>query len=181
MNPEKKFESDGELLRQAMRRLVTGVTVVTIPLDNGMTGFTASSFTSVSLDPPLVLFCISNNSRSYKHIQNSHTFAIHILAHDQSEIAKGFASQSVDRSKICNWTLSKLGNPILDSYLTVLECSTHLIQEAGDHGIVVGCVNNIQLKRHESMPLIYHQGKMLAMPNELMPRDDILNSNTPTG
>lgn len=157
-------EQSSNQLKEAMRRLVTGVTVVTVPIADGMTGFTASSFTSVSLDPPLVLVCVSCNSRSYNHIKNTQSIAIHILGDDQANIAKAFSLPGNDRSKICNWSISSLGNPVLDSYLSVLECTIHNIQEAGDHAIIIGRVDSINEMKHDSGPLVYHQGKMFAMP-----------------
>jgi 3-hydroxy-9,10-secoandrosta-1,3,5(10)-triene-9,17-dione monooxygenase reductase component len=164
MNLQPKSESGADLLRDAMRRLVTGVTVVTLPVGEGMTGFTASSFTSVSLDPPLVLVCVSNQSRSYQHIKSAPGIAIHILEHDQSEIASGFARPGIDRSTVCDWTRSPRGNPILGSFLSVLECEIHDIREAGDHSIVIARVIEIQTKRDDARPLVYHKGKMFAMP-----------------
>lgn len=164
MNNQDYIVQNSEKLKDAMRRLITGVTVVTVTINNGMTGFTASSFTSVSLNPPLVLVCVSCSSRSYKHIKVAKGIAIHILGHDQSQIASSFAQPGNDRSKICNWSVSNLGNPILESYLSVLECSIHNIQEAGDNAIIIGRVEHIESMRHDSGPLVYHQGKMFALP-----------------
>ena len=165
MDNQSIIENGSIIFRQSMRRLVTGVTIVTVPVGDGMTGFTASSFTSVSLDPPLVLVCVSNNSRSLQHIKNSQKIAIHILGNEQSVVAKNFARSDVDKSKICEWALSAMGNPILESYLTVFECLIHDIYQVGDNSIVIGRVINIKSMEHDIDPLVYYQGKMFSIPN----------------
>ncbi len=156
--------SPSEALRAAMRSYVTGVTVVTTRTETGgLAGMTANSFTSVSLDPPLVLVCLSSASRSFQAMERSGQIAIHILADDQSGLARAFASQGVDRGSICPWTASPRGNAILENYLTVLECTIHDIRPAGDHAIVIARVEAIDHRREEAGPLVYHAGKMFAL------------------
>jgi flavin reductase (DIM6/NTAB) family NADH-FMN oxidoreductase RutF len=151
-------------LRNAMSSFITGVTVVTTRTESGgIAGMTANSFTSVSLDPPLVLVCLSNNSRSYQAILSSRQIAIHILADDQSGLARAFASKGGDRSSICKWQVSPRGNAILERCLAVFECSVFDIQHAGDHAIVIARVEVISKPASNTGPLVYHKGRMFAL------------------
>jgi flavin reductase (DIM6/NTAB) family NADH-FMN oxidoreductase RutF len=151
-------------LRTVMRHFVTGVTVVTFPdAEAGLWGLTASSFTSVSLDPPLVLVCVSKTGRSYERLRSATSMAVHILAEDQSGVAVSFARSGADRSTICSWTRSSEGNPLLEDFIAVLECALHEIHDAGDHVIVVGRVIASEIRRPEAGPLVYHQGRLFPL------------------
>jgi 3-hydroxy-9,10-secoandrosta-1,3,5(10)-triene-9,17-dione monooxygenase reductase component len=152
-----------EIARQDFCHVVghfaTGVAVVTaLQADGHLAGFTASSFTSVSLDPPLVLVCVDYRARSYEAVRAAQRFAVHILAEDQPEVARGFAARSTDKSGLCHWSLSALGNPVLDRYHALIECRLHGEHEGGDHAILVGRVERLDLAKASPGPLLYYRG-----------------------
>lgn len=145
--------------RKAMAEFPSGVTVVTaLDEQGGLVGFTASAFSSLSLDPPLVLVCPALTSATYPHLVRGGRFAIHILAADQQDIAMAFASKGADKVAALEWTLSDLGNPLLEGSSCVLECSLWREYEGGDHAILVGEV--LRIDRCESGVLLYHRGRM---------------------
>lgn len=151
-----EFQAD---FRKAMAEFPSGVTVVTTLDENGaLVGFTASAFSSLSLDPPLVLVCPALTSATYPHLVRNQRFAIHILAADQQDIAMAFASKSADKAAALEWGLSDLGNPLLKGASCVLECTLWREYEGGDHAIVIGKVERID--RAEGGVLLYHRGRM---------------------
>ncbi|WP_324752318.1 flavin reductase [Roseovarius sp. Pro17] len=132
---------DSRMLRNAFGTFVTGVTVVTAYDGEGAPlGFTANSFTSVSLDPPLVLVCLANSSRNYDALINASGFAINILAETQIEISNTFARPVEDRFATIDWHDGPNGSPILDGACGWFDCSMHKTVEAGDHVILIGRV-----------------------------------------
>ncbi|MEM8655318.1 MAG: flavin reductase family protein [Pseudomonadota bacterium] len=128
-------------LRTALGSYMTGVTVVTTKGHDGRpVGFTANSFTSVSLDPPLLLVCPGKFLSSYEHFAGCNRFAISILAEGQEEVASTFASYKGDRFACTPHHEDSLGNPLIDGALAHFSCSTHQVIEAGDHAILIGKV-----------------------------------------
>lgn len=153
--------------RQAMAGFPSGVTIVTT-LDGAgaMAGFTASAFSSVSLDPALVLVCPALTSATYPHLVSRQSFAIHILAAGQQGLAMAFASKGSDKVAALDWSLSELGNPVLPGVACVIECTLWREYEGGDHAIVVGAVQRIELT--ERPVLLYHRGSMADHPAEVL-------------
>jgi flavin reductase (DIM6/NTAB) family NADH-FMN oxidoreductase RutF len=145
-----------EELRQALRRFVTGVTVVT-GLDHkaGLVGMTANSFTSVSFEPPPILVCLACRSRSYSSLIGAGRFAVNVLSEDQADLARAFAVRGGDRSGICRWHLTERGYPVLEHHLAALEC--RLVQEhkTGDHAILIGAVEALSVRDGERAPLVF--------------------------
>jgi flavin reductase (DIM6/NTAB) family NADH-FMN oxidoreductase RutF len=153
-----------EQLRRAMRRYVTGVTVVTaLTDDHGIIGMTANSFTSVSLDPALVLVCLNRSARSYNAIMRAGRMAIHVLADDQHKIARGFSEHGGERGVVCRWHANERGYAILERYFAMLECRIAAVHEAGDHAIVVAEVEAVDGPAPQATPLIYHNGNMFGL------------------
>lgn len=145
--------------RNAMADFPSGVTVVTTLDENGaLVGFTASAFSSLSMDPPLVLVCPALSSATYPHLVRNQRFAIHILGADQQDLAMAFASKGADKVSALEWGMSDLGNPLLKGATCVLECTLWREYEGGDHAILVGQVQRID--RAEGGVLLYHRGKM---------------------
>src|ERR1051325_12147096 len=139
MSPARNFlpaqpkTAAAEELRGAMRRYVSGVTVVTSPTDDGgIAGLTANSFTSVSLDPALVLVCLNRSARSFGAVVNAGRMAIHVLADDQHNIARGCAEHGGERGLVCRWRKNERGYAILERYFALLECRIANVHEAGD-------------------------------------------------
>lgn len=139
----EELEFDSKEFRRALGQFATGVTIVTTRDAEGTPrGFTANSFTSVSLDPPLVLICIGKHAASLPVFENAEGFAITILAEQQRDVAGLFASQRADKFDIADWTPGKADMPIVDGGLAWMECSRHQVVEAGDHIILIGRVTD---------------------------------------
>ena len=144
-------------LRKALGAFVTGVTVVTTcEADGTPRGFTANSFTSVSLDPPLVLICIATSALSFPVFQACGHFAINILAEDQTETSSIFASKAPDKFDRAAWHAGAGGSPIIDGAAAWLACAMHSQVEAGDHAILIGRV--IDFAHSPSNPLGFCRG-----------------------
>ena len=134
---------DRKQLRNAFGSFMTGVTVVSTRETTGIPrGFTANSFTSVSLDPPLVLICIDNAAESVDVFAEGKGFAVNILAADQVDISGLFASKRADKYDLVKWKYSESGNPILDGVCAWFDCKRSQVVEAGDHIILIGEVLN---------------------------------------
>ncbi len=147
------------LFKDAMSNLPSGVSVITCSDSSGkLYGFTATSLTSVSLNPPLILFCINSLSKTLPAIMESKKFAISILAEEGKEVSNHFAS--INRDKFANYTNYSLGqfsnSPLIQPANCNIECSLYSKYDGGDHKIILGLVENI-LIRNEKMPLSYYK------------------------
>lgn len=132
---------DPRALRTAFGTFMTGVTVVTAHDSDGQpVGFTANSFTSVSLDPPLVLVCMARNSRNFEAFAAAQGFAVNILSEWQKETSNTFARPVEDRFAHVLWKTGPHGAPILADVSAWFDCSMHDTIEAGDHLILMGRV-----------------------------------------
>lgn len=132
---------DPRALRDAFGCFMTGVTVVTtFDRDGKPLGFTANSFSSVSLDPPLVLVSIARTSRNYAHFQTATGFAINILAEGQKDISATFARPVEDRFAGLGWAPGPFGAPVIEGVSAWFDCALSQIVEAGDHAILIGRV-----------------------------------------
>jgi flavin reductase (DIM6/NTAB) family NADH-FMN oxidoreductase RutF len=132
-----------QLYRRACAQFATGITVVTVVDANGHPhGMTVNSFSSVSLDPPLVLVSIDLRNSILGHFLSASFFAINILAEGQEGLSRRFSSVSEERFEGVEWHISPLGLPLLDGVLAHLECSVARTFEAGDHTVLVGEVRD---------------------------------------
>ena len=130
---------DPRELRTAFGRYMTGVTVVTTRTARaGPVGFTANSFTSVSLDPPLLLVCPGRHLSSFATFRTASHFGVSILAEDQEEVSNLFAGGTGDRFALCDWDEGTYGVPLIAGRAAGFVCSTHDRIEAGDHLILIG-------------------------------------------
>ena len=137
---------------------VTGVTVITASTDGGPVGLAVNSFTSVSLDPPLVAFCAAHSSSTWPHIQGAGHFCVNIVAEDQEEVCRLFATKDADRFTTIKWrTATHSGAPILEDVLAWIDCTIDAEHEAGDHVIVVGRVQELGVER-DGKPLVFYKG-----------------------
>ena len=144
-------------LRKALGAFVTGVTVITTCEGDGTPrGFTANSFTSVSLDPPLVLVCIAKTAFSLQVFCDCENFAVNILAEDQTDTSAVFASKDPDKFANANWRKGVGGSPVIENTAAWLECARHDVVEAGDHVILIGRV--IDFAHSVSNPLGFCRG-----------------------
>lgn len=143
--------------RDALGQFATGVTLVTIEGPDGPMGFTANSFTSLSLDPPLVLWSLARSSRRYPFFATARHFAIHILTADQAGLIERFGRQGRGFDGL-DHALSAKGVPLINEALVRFECEQHATHEGGDHLIVVGRVTRVV--RQGGAPLVFAQGQM---------------------
>ncbi|PRY26065.1 flavin reductase (DIM6/NTAB) family NADH-FMN oxidoreductase RutF [Aliiruegeria haliotis] len=129
-------------LRTALGAFATGVTVVTCRTPDGPLGFTANSFSSVSIDPPLVLWCPAVASPRHDAFVAAHDFSIHVLEAHQLAISEQFAAEAANFDGI-DWTDGEKGVPWIDGCLTRLDCRHFAAHGAGDHTIVIGQVDRV--------------------------------------
>ncbi|MEU4559505.1 flavin reductase family protein [Actinoplanes sp. NPDC023936] len=144
-----------EVFRDVLGTFATGVTVVTAP---EATGATVNSFTSVSLDPPLVAFCLRCGSRTGASVRRHRRFAISILSRDQQDVCQRFARAEPDRSPAARQLVDAAGVPVVRDALAHLTCTLSSIQRYGDHDLVVGQVRAAQAPRAGEEPLIFFRG-----------------------
>ena len=132
---------DPRALRNAFGTFMTGVTVVTShDADGNPLGFTANSFTSVSLDPPLVLVCLANSSQNYDALTQAKGFAVNVLSEGQKDVSNTFARPVEDRFSAVNWQNGPHGSPVFNDVSAWFDCSMHQTVPAGDHVILIGKV-----------------------------------------
>lgn len=158
MNPASTSPVPGsEEFRRACARYATGVTVTTVEGRDGTPqGLTVNSFTSVSLDPPLVLACIDKSASAYAHFMTARGFAINVLTEDQIDLSQHFATFTGDRFEAVRWHTGLHGAPILEGILASLECSIWKRVDAGDHTVFLGQVERVEM--HAGAPLVYFAG-----------------------
>lgn len=153
------------LYKAVMAAFPSGVTIVTtLGPDGGIVGITASAFSALSIDPALVLFCPNYASDSYPVLRDSKRFAIHLLSADQQAEAYAFAGKGKDKAAGIEWHLSERGNPLLSKASAIIECELWREYDGGDHAIMVGAVRNLILPEEQPVPMIYHRGKLGALP-----------------
>ncbi len=158
-----RAEVDPEAFKGAMSSFPSGVTVVTaLDSDETLCGLTANAFSSVSIDPPLILVCLNYSARCYRAIRQTRRFGVHILTSDQERIAQGFARRGGDRSAICPWTTTKHDVPVLEHFHTAVECEVYEDYPGGDHSILVGRVLEIH-RREKQSPLVYYGGSLFPL------------------
>lgn len=148
---------DTALLRRCLGCFATGVTVVTCSAGDGTPcGITANSFSSVSLEPPLVLWNIAKVSNSLQAFLGANDFAINILAATQRDVSEHFARHDHTRFDGVGFTRSAENVPILEDTIACLHCTTHAIHDCGDHYIIIGRVQRFRFS--EEPPLIFLRG-----------------------
>ncbi|MDP9055634.1 MAG: flavin reductase family protein [Acidobacteriota bacterium] len=145
---------DAWLYRRTCAQFTTGITVVTTLDGSGHPhGMTVNSFSSVSLEPPLVLVSIDLRNAILGHFISSSWFAINILAEHQEDLSRRFSSASENRFRELVWHEGEWGTPLLDGVLAHLECSVVRTFEAGDHTVLIGEVKSATYR--EGKPLVY--------------------------
>jgi flavin-dependent trigonelline monooxygenase, reductase component len=148
---------------EVMRRFPTGVTIVaTMGPDAEPAGLTVSSFTSVSLDPPLVLVCVDRTSDTHDRLVDGSGFAISVLSAGQADVALRFAAEPAEgRFDVAPWRGGPKGQPIICGAAAWLECATHEILPGGDHSIVLGRVEASGIG--DELSMVYHGGVFGSM------------------
>ncbi len=147
-----------DAFREALGSFATGVTIATtLDAANEPVGVTASSFNSVSLDPPMVLWSLAKDSQSRDAFENSGHFAIHVLAAAQEDLSNRFARRGSDKFGGMDWSGGKLGSPIFTEHAALFECATRHLYDGGDHIIMVGEV--VDFEARDEAPLLFHGGR----------------------
>ena len=142
--------------KKALSQFATGVTIVTCGSDEGPIGITANSFTSVSLNPPLVLWSAARSSRRHNYFANADHFAIHILKKQQLELCSKFTKPNEGFEGLV-WQYNSYGVPIINDCLALFECSFYANHDGGDHTIFLGHVNSFNFNSGD--PLVFLQGQ----------------------
>jgi len=147
---------DSDSFRAALGTFVTGVTVVTTDSPEGPFAIVANSFSSVSLDPPLVLWSPAKASRRFEHFAGARRFAINVLGADQRDVCTAIARSKTAIRDVPTHA-SHCGMPLIDGALATFECNLDATHDAGDHVIIVGRVTRAH--HGEGDPLVFHGGK----------------------
>jgi flavin reductase (DIM6/NTAB) family NADH-FMN oxidoreductase RutF len=150
---------DGRRFRDVLGRFATGVVAITgIAPDTGTpTGLAANSFTSVSLDPPLVAFCVAHTSSTWPRLRPADRLCVNILSEPQLDVCRKLAAKGGDKFADLDWTTSPGGAPVLKDALAWIECTVEDEHLAGDHLIVVSRVHHLDT-HNDGPPLLFYQG-----------------------
>ena len=163
--PRAKIRKERRVLterqfRDALAQFATGVTIITAPAPHGFVGFTANSFNSVSLDPPLVIWGLNRRSRSLAAFEGAERYAVNVLAQDQIELARRFSRPHTDRFAGVPFRLDEAGAPLIEGCAAWLECRHHALHPAGDHMLFIG---EVLASAHRHVPpLLWHGGRYRA-------------------
>lgn len=151
---------DPTRFREVLGCFASGVTVVTAATAEGPVGFTCQSFTSLSIDPPMVALAPSKRSTSWPRIAAARTFCVNVLAEGQQALCRSFAVSGADRSdkfSDVEWSPAPSGAPVLDGTLAWVDCELLVAHDAGDHELVLGRV--LELDVTGGKPLIFYRGR----------------------
>lgn len=168
MEGEIKMNFDGREFRNALGTFPTGVTVITVEDEKneyGVRGLTANAISSVSLDPPVVLICIDNKSKSLPYIKEKGHYSINFLKQEQIGYSKLFANQQVDEILDITFNKSEEGIPYIENVLTNLNCKVIETVEMGDHTVFFGEVKSLHV--NEGEPLLFFKGKYSELAQQL--------------
>jgi 3-hydroxy-9,10-secoandrosta-1,3,5(10)-triene-9,17-dione monooxygenase reductase component len=152
-------EIDPAVFRNVLGHYPTGVTVVAAEAAGRPVGLTVGSFFSVSLDPPLVGFCVAETSSTWQVIAEHGAFGVSVLADDQHETSGRFASRIEDKFEGISWERAPVtGSPLIHQAVAHLDCEIHDVFPAGDHAVVIGRVLALEVHRSEVGALVFARG-----------------------
>lgn len=156
---EMEISFDPKEFRGVLGHFPTGVTVVAGAEDGEAFGLAIGSFFSISIDPPLVGFCVGKNSESWKRVADTGSFSVNVLSEHQMELSNTFASSGGDKFASCEWTpAAQTGSPLITDAVAHIDCDLETTYPGGDHLIVVGRVRSLEVHREEHGPLIFFKG-----------------------
>jgi 3-hydroxy-9,10-secoandrosta-1,3,5(10)-triene-9,17-dione monooxygenase reductase component len=169
---------DPRTFRNVLGQFCTGITVITTVHDDMPVGFACQSFAALSLDPPLVLFCPTKVSRSWKAIEASGKFCVNVLTEKQKDVSARFGSRESDKFAGIDWEPSSLGCPVILGSLAHIDCTVAQVHEAGDHYVVFGAVQSLsEVPKVKPRPLLFYRGQYTGIePDKTTPaqwRDDL--------
>jgi len=155
--PPSDAAFDGARFRQVLGHFPTGVTVIASLDGDTPVGLAVGSFASVSLDPPLVLFCAAQSSSSWPRIREAGRFCVNILTENQKDVCRQFTTSKTNKFSGVGWKRSGLGSPLLDGVLAWIDCELEEVLGEGDHDVAIGRVRGLAVER-ESLPLVFYRG-----------------------
>ncbi|MGW2019348.1 flavin reductase family protein [Streptomyces sp. NPDC001927] len=160
------MDPDPTDMKSALAGFCTGVAVITArdPADGRPVGMAVQSFSSVSLDPPLVCFCPAHTSTTWPRIRAAGRFAVNVLAADQEELCRRFAVTGGDKFAGTAWRPGAAGAPLLDGALATIECTLDAVLDGGDHAIALGRVDALTAHR-DTGPLLYFRRTYGRLPS----------------
>ncbi|MFB6552487.1 flavin reductase family protein [Streptomyces sp. NPDC056405] len=161
--PTPSSVPDTATFRTVLGQVPTAVSVVTAATPQGPVGVTVGSFTSVSLDPPLVVFYCGLHSASAAALVSAGAFCVNVLSEHQEAVCASFAGRTADRFACCTWHPAVNGAPRLDGAVAWIECSVENSFPAGDHLAVVGRVDRLAAAPGHDGPLVFHRGRLTRL------------------
>jgi flavin reductase (DIM6/NTAB) family NADH-FMN oxidoreductase RutF len=150
---------DADLLRHVLGHYPTGVAVITALTEGGPVGMAMNSFTSLSLQPPLVLFCPATSSTTWPVLRDVGNIAVNVLSAGQEALSRTFATKAVDRFSEASWSVGGNGAPLLHDALGWLECSVRSESPAGDHTVVIAEIERMNVHWEITEPLVFFRGR----------------------
>lgn len=154
---------DARLFRNTLGHFATGITIITATgEENQFVGLTANAFSSLSLDPPLILVCIDKGSSTVPVFTKGRPFVVNILQEGQEAECWKFAKKGEDKFSQTAYQLSDAGVPVLDSNLATIHCTVHELLEGGDHYILTGLVHDVSYDEAKQ-PLLFFRGKVKTL------------------
>ena len=154
---------DAREIRNVMGHFATGVTVITTKDTTGKPfGLTVNSFTSLSLNPPLVVVCVDKTVDCYSCFDDSKVFAVNVLNEDQEELSRRFATKGIEKFEGIPWRMGENGSPLLDGVIGAIECKVAHSYEGGDHTIFLGEISSATA--NGDRPLLFFKGNYHRLP-----------------
>lgn len=153
---------DPRSLRDVLGHFCTGVAVITTLENDVPVGFACQSFASLSLDPPLILFCPGRSSRAWAAIERVGRFTVNLLSQEQQEVSATFGRRGEDKFARVRWSASPSGTPVLKDALAWIDCEVADVLEGGDHHIVTGRVTALKA-RPDVSPLLFFRGSYAGL------------------
>ena len=167
---DSEMALDQETFRRAMGCFATGVTVITVDYEGEVQGMTANAFSSVSIDPLLVLVCVDQKARTHAHLHARKRFGINVLSDQQRAISEHYAQPDRDPARAeqeagARFDRTAHGTPVLRGALAYLECRLQSAQDAGDHTIFIAEVEDVVVR--DGKPLLYFQAEYRGIGDEI--------------
>ncbi|CAM3112408.1 flavin reductase family protein [Prescottella defluvii] len=151
-------QDGGRALRDVLGHFASGVVIVTGTVSGKPVGLTCQSFSSLSINPPMVMFCPSSTSSSWGQIKASGAFCINVLEESQREVSNLFAQRRDDKFDTIDWRAGETGSPLIEGSLAHIDCTVESVFPGGDHDIVLGRVVDTE-RRPSGRPLLYYCGQ----------------------
>lgn len=150
-------DTDPATVREVHRRFVTGVTVVTVDDGGSPKGLAVNAFCSISLEPPLVMVCVQQTSSTYPALFRADHLAINILAAEQLDVARVFATKTSDKFTHIDWSSAPHGSPLIESSSAAIEVEIRELLQASTHTVFIGRITDAHYR--DSAPLVYRAGE----------------------